>query len=134
MAHVTLTVVGQPPPPEQTATLLRDLTAILVEVFGRSRELATASMVHTPPGSWALGGELLSDSTSGAWVAFHVVEGAAGDQRAKNEAIRRATELVWSTLGSGELPINVLIEELPPQNWGLNGRTVTQLPLPKRAH
>jgi hypothetical protein len=108
MAHVTLTVVGQPPATGANG----DAPAGSDSQSGRgvraSRELATASMVHTPPGSWALGGELLSDSTSGAWVAFHVVEGAAGDQGAKNEAIRRATELVWSTLGSGELPINVL--------------------------
>lgn len=52
-------------------------------------------------------------------------EGATAEQKA--ELIRRATEMLVEVLGKNPASTFVIIEEVETDNWGIGGRTVTEL-------
>ena len=52
-------------------------------------------------------------------------EGATPAQ--KKELIRRSTEMMVEVLGKNRSTTFVTIEEIPTDNWGIGGETVTEL-------
>ncbi len=52
-------------------------------------------------------------------------EGATPEQKA--ELIRRTTEMLVEVLGKNPASTFVIIEEVETDNWGIGGRTVTEL-------
>ena len=134
MAHIDVTVIGDDHEPAARTSPLRELTEVIVEVFDRPRETVTARLTVSTAGEWTLGGDELPAGAAGAQVVIRVLEGAAGDARRKGEAVARATGAVRRCLGSGDLPINVVIEGVPAENWGFNGITFPMMRLPRTAN
>ena len=134
MAHIDVTVIGNEHEQTACASLLRELTDIVVELFERPRETVTARLMASAAGEWTLGGDQLSAGAAGAHVTIRVLEGAAGDARRKGEAIARATSGVRRCLGSGDLPMNVVIDSVAAENWGFNGITLPMMRLPRTAN
>lgn len=134
MSHIDVVLVGPSPPESACKALLRALTDVLVERFERPRETVTARLVHSEIDLWAVGGELLPAGTFGAMVVMRVLEGAAGDAAKKSAAVAQATAAIRQTVGTGDLPLHVLVDPIPAQDWGFNGLILPALRLPRRAN
>jgi 4-oxalocrotonate tautomerase len=58
-------------------------------------------------------------------VTVRTVAGATREQ--KEQLIARITETLKEVLGKNPESTHVIIEELPPENWGMRGKTVASI-------
>lgn len=127
-------LIGPSQPEPACKALVLALTDVVVEAFERPRETVTVRLVRSETDLWAVGGELMPAGTAGVMVIMRVLEGAAGDASKKGWAVARATAAVRETVGTGNLPLHVLVDPILAQDWGINGITLPTLRLPREAN
>lgn len=54
-------------------------------------------------------------------IQMHMLEGRSED--VKRELIRELTAVVVKTLGANPEAVRVLLYELPPEHWGVGGKS-----------
>jgi len=58
-------------------------------------------------------------------VTIKTVEGISLDE--KRLLIERITDVMKEVLGKNPETTHIIIEEVPPENWGLRGKTVANI-------
>jgi 4-oxalocrotonate tautomerase len=58
-------------------------------------------------------------------VNVKITSGATLEQKA--QLIEGITDLLMNILGKNPASTHVVIEEIPPENWGLRGKTLAEL-------
>jgi len=58
-------------------------------------------------------------------VTIKTVEGVSPEE--KRLLIERITDVMKEVLGKNPETTHIIIEEIPPENWGLRGKTVANI-------
>ncbi len=117
MPHVNVTVIGNAPSQEQKSALFSKISNLLVTVLGPTREPAT---------NWSVGGDEAKDAgLVGVEAVIRTVAGSSVENRAR--MIGETTTVLREVLGTPILPLFVVMEEIAPESWGYDGKTIAQI-------
>jgi len=120
MPFIRITVFGPTLAPEQIAHLQNETTNLMESVLGKVANLTSVLVEQPPAAGWTIGGNPVR-------VAVHVnATITAGTNSATEKA--RFIELMMKSLRGvfgSELSsaTYVVVEEVPAQSWGYDGRT-----------
>lgn len=126
MPQVIVTVIGDGPTQEQKSTLFAKISDLLVTVLGRTRHLTLVSVRTEPASNWSVGGAKAEDAgLVGVGAVIRTVAGSSVEDRAR--MIRETTTVLREVLGTPILPLFVVMQEIPPDSWGYDGKTIAQI-------
>src|SRR5262249_15683904 len=126
MPHVNVTVIGKAPTQEQKSALFSKISNLLVTVLGPTRKLTLVS-VRTQPATNSSGGG--DGAEGGDFVGIEAVIRPVAGSTVENRArmIGETTTVLREVLGTPILPLFVVMEEIAPESWGYNGKTIAQI-------
>lgn len=120
MPFIRITVFGPTLAPEQVALLQTETTNLMESVLGKVADLTSVLVEQPAAASWTIGRNAMR-------IAAHVnATITAGTNSAPEKArfIDLIMKLLKSTFGSELSPATyVVVEEVPAQSWGYDGRT-----------
>lgn len=126
MPHVNVTVIGNAPTQEQKSTLFSKISDLVVTVLGPARRLTLVSVRAEPATNWSVGGdEAEGTSIVGVEAVIRAVAGSSVENRAR--MIEGTTTVLREVLGTPILPLFVVMEEIAPESWGYDGKTIAQI-------
>jgi 4-oxalocrotonate tautomerase len=126
MPHVTVTVIGNAPTQEQKSALFSKISNLLVTVLGPARKLTLVSVRTEPAANWSVGGDQAEDTgLVGVEAVIRTVAGSSVEKRAR--MIGETTTVLREVLGTPILPLFVVMEEIAPESWGYDGKTIAQI-------
>jgi 4-oxalocrotonate tautomerase len=120
MPFIRVTALGSTLPPEQISRLGSGITALMEGVLGKKASLTSVLVEQPPAAGWFIDGEP-------AWIAVQVdanITVGTNSAEEKAEFIDKTMKLLRAVFGSGLSPVTyVIINEIPAQSWGYDGRT-----------
>jgi len=126
MPHVTVTVIGTAPTQEQKSALFSKICILVGTILGPPGKLTLVSVRTEPAANWSVGGEEAEDSgLVGVETVIRTVAGSSVENRAR--MIGETTTVLQEVLGTPLLPLFVVMEEIAPESWGYNGKTIAQI-------
>jgi phenylpyruvate tautomerase PptA (4-oxalocrotonate tautomerase family) len=79
-----------------------------------------------PATNWSVGGDEAEDAgLVGVEAVIRTVAGSSVENRAR--MIGETTTVLREVLGTPILPLFVVMEEIAPESWGYNGKTIAQI-------
>ena len=126
MPHVTVTVIGNAPTQEQKSALFSKITNLVGTILGPPGKLTLVSVRAEPATDWSVGGEAAEGAgLVGVEAVIRTVAGSSVENRAR--MIGETTAVLREVLGTPILPLFVVMEEIAPESWGYNGKTIAQI-------
>ena len=126
MPHINVTVIGNAPTQEQKSALFSKISNLLVTVLGPTRKLTLVSVRTEPATNWSVGGDEAEDAgLVGVEAVIRTVAGSSVENRAR--MIEETTTVLREVLGTPILPLFIVMEEIAPESWGYNGKTIAQI-------
>ncbi|NDK90721.1 4-oxalocrotonate tautomerase [Gordonia desulfuricans] len=105
---------------EQESALLRQASKTYARVLNSPIDRVRVFLVHYPPSSIAVAGELVSDRGMVApYFTAIVLAGRPAEQR--HELLSELTSLLVEILGIDRTHVRGQIIEVSPENWGIAG-------------
>ena len=126
MPHVTVTVIGTAPTQEQKSALFSKICNLVGTILGPPGKLTLVSVRTEPATNWSVGGDEVEDAgLVGVEAVIRTVAGSSVENRAR--MIGETTTVLQEVLGTPLLPLFVVMEEIAPESWGYNGKTIAQI-------
>jgi len=126
MPHVNVTVIGNAPTQEQKSALFSKICNLVGTILGPPGKLTLVSVRTEPATNWSVGGE---EAEGAGLIGVHAVIRAVAGNSVENRArmIGETTTVLREVLGTPILPLFVVMEEIAPESWGYNGKTIAQI-------
>ena len=126
MPHVNVTVIGTAPTQEQKSALFSRICNLVGTILGPPGKSTLVSVRTEPAAHWSVGGDEVEDAgLVGVEAVIRTVAGSSVENRAR--MIGETTTVLREVLGTPILPLFVVMEEIPPESWGYNGKTIAQI-------
>ena len=120
MPFIGITVFGPPLAPEQVAHLQNETTNLMESVLGKVANLTSVLLEQPPAASWTIGRNPVG-------VAVHVSATITAGTNSVTEKARFIELTMKSLRGIFGAELSsatyVVLDEVPAQSWGYNGRT-----------
>ena len=122
MPHINIRI-GTHLNPVQRRELQRRTTVLISEIMGKKPEVTVVHIQESPSGQWSTNGVPLTPSDPpGVYVDIKVTQGT-NTTREKADMIDATVSMLREVVGKIQEPCYVVIDELPADSWGYNGRT-----------
>lgn len=116
---------------EQQSQLYQETTSLMNKVMGKRREVTVVHIEESKPHLWAVNGSALSsDVPVGAYVDIKVTEGT-NTPKEKSEMILQTIEMLKDIIGTIQEACYVVIDDVPANSWGYNGKTQAERAISK---
>jgi 4-oxalocrotonate tautomerase len=120
MPLIKITLSGVPVDAEANVVLQAETTALMAKLLGKRREVTVVAIDHRPGAALAVAGR---PATGGGAFMEAFITAGSNDAGQLANFIAAAHALLRSVVGEGELPIYVVVGELPATAWGYDGQT-----------
>jgi 4-oxalocrotonate tautomerase len=120
MPFIRLTALGPTLAPEQVSRLGTGITALMEGVLGKKAPLTSVLVEQPPIAGWFIDGQPAQIAVQ---VDANITVGTNSAEE-KADFIEKTMKLLRAVFGSALSPVTyVIINELPAQSWGYDGRT-----------
>ena len=115
--------IGTPLNQIQKTTLCERTTALMNEVLRKKRPVTVVNILETAPEAWAVDGAVLGpNDPPGVYVDIKVTE-TTNTSEEKSQMIAQTIEMLRDVVGDIQEPSYVVIDDIPADSWGYNGKT-----------
>ncbi len=112
--------------PTIAAGLAAELTTLMVNILARKRESVVIGFEPVDGSFWFSGGSAPGDGSCLIQAVITVLTGT-GSQSEREIMIQRTDEALRKALGPAHGPVYVLFQDVPPESWGYNGKSVAAI-------
>lgn len=108
---------------EQRKQLYEKTTSLMNTVMGKRREVTVVHIQESEPQQWSTSAIPITDKESvGAYVDIKVTDGTNTPEE-KAEMISQTVNMLQDVVGIIQEACYVVIDDIPPDSWGYNGKT-----------
>ncbi len=110
----------------QRNQLYEKTTSLMKGIMGKRREVTVVHIQESEPHLWATNAVALdTDSPVGAYVDIKVTEGTNTPEE-KAEMLSETAKMLKEVVGVVQEACYVLIDDIPANSWGYNGKSQAQ--------
>lgn len=115
--------LGTPLDNEQKGQLYKKTTSLMNALMGKRREVTVVHIQEDAPQQWATNAIPLEiEGPTGAYVDIKVTEGTNTPEE-KAEMISQTVKMLKDVVGTVNEACYVVIDDIPANSWGYNGKT-----------
>lgn len=108
---------------DQREALFEQTTTLMNTVMGKRREVTVVNILESEPQQWSCNAQRLDEkSPIPAHVDIKVTDGSNTAEE-KAEMIAETVAMLQTTVGALQEACYVVIDDIPANSWGYNGKT-----------
>ena len=118
--------VGKNLDPTQQQQLFSRTTSLMKRVMGKRAEVTVVHLQESEPHLWSTHAAVLTHKDPvGAYVDIKVTEGTNTPEE-KSEMLSQTVKMLQETVGAIQEACYVVIDDIPADSWGYNGKSQAQ--------